>query len=339
MDTFLSPGPSYTDFRVTRFALRYVDLVVMFQNLAVLLLAPAYLATVVTEERDRHTLDMLFTTHLNDREIVLGKLTARMVHLGGVLLAALPILSLVQLLGGVSMSVLLANFVNTALLLAATSSFCLLMSVRATSSQEAVIRCYFWILLIAGGMSLWRAGSPLLMSQEDYGGELGPLLESMGLRLLVYGVLTVAFVVDAVASLRTDPVQALKSSQVAELSAPGRAKKEPARPLPAIGDENPLLWKEMNVGAKPFVLSGPFWVIVGGWLTIPSYLLVARGWARLLEETADLIWISEVYRFLFRRLARTDGGFVLPGSRHAVVCRRRHRTAKRNAGWPDDAAG
>src|SRR5262249_60934626 len=74
---------------------------------AVLVLPPAYLAGAIAEEKDRRTLPLLFLTPLYDREIVLGKLFARLAHLGGVLLTGVPILSLLLLWGGVDRPVLL----------------------------------------------------------------------------------------------------------------------------------------------------------------------------------------------------------------------------------------
>ena len=57
------------------------------------------------------------TTALTSREIVVGKMLGRLAHIGGVLLAALPVLSLAQLWGGIDVTVLLANFAVTALTL------------------------------------------------------------------------------------------------------------------------------------------------------------------------------------------------------------------------------
>jgi hypothetical protein len=100
----------------------------LLQNIAILVLVPAYVGGAIAEERERGTLDLLFASALYDREILLGKLAARVVHLGGLLLAGLPIFSMMLVFGGVDMQLLLENWVNSALLLLAASSICLMIS-------------------------------------------------------------------------------------------------------------------------------------------------------------------------------------------------------------------
>src|SRR5437764_10047984 len=48
------------------------------QLIAVWLLTPWFASAVLTEERERKTLDLLLTTTLTSRDIVLGKLAARL---------------------------------------------------------------------------------------------------------------------------------------------------------------------------------------------------------------------------------------------------------------------
>ena len=51
--------------------------VVWVQYGAVYLFVPAFLCGAIASEREAHTLDLLLTTQLSDREIVLGKLSGR----------------------------------------------------------------------------------------------------------------------------------------------------------------------------------------------------------------------------------------------------------------------
>jgi ABC-type transport system involved in multi-copper enzyme maturation permease subunit len=136
---------------LARFAGGFAIAILALQGIAVVVLTPAYLAGAVAEERDRRTLDLLFTTHLTDREIVLGKLLSRLTHLAGVLLAGLPILSLLQLWGGVELSVLLAGFAVTGLTLLSVGSISILFSVVCRSSVAAVLSSYAVVLLINVG--------------------------------------------------------------------------------------------------------------------------------------------------------------------------------------------
>lgn len=68
---------------------------------AVFLFVPLFLCGVIAGEREERTLDLLFTTRLTDREIVLGKLGSRVAAVGFLVLFALPVMSLIMLFGGV----------------------------------------------------------------------------------------------------------------------------------------------------------------------------------------------------------------------------------------------
>jgi ABC-type transport system involved in multi-copper enzyme maturation permease subunit len=79
-----------------------------FQILAQLQLAVAMpfsallVASAVALEKDRKTLDLLLMTNLTNSELVLGKLLASMLSVVVVVVAALPLLAILSLLGGVS---------------------------------------------------------------------------------------------------------------------------------------------------------------------------------------------------------------------------------------------
>jgi len=72
-----------------------------FQFGAAFLLTPAYVSGAVVEEKERQTLPFLLTTDLRNREIILGMLISRVLTLLMVLLAGMPVLLLIQLLGGI----------------------------------------------------------------------------------------------------------------------------------------------------------------------------------------------------------------------------------------------
>src|SRR5437660_3072506 len=69
---------------------------------AVFLFVPLFLCGVIAGEREERTLDLLFTTQLRDREIVLGKLGSRLAVVVLLVLFTLPVMSLVMLFGGVA---------------------------------------------------------------------------------------------------------------------------------------------------------------------------------------------------------------------------------------------
>lgn len=91
--------------------------VVLFQLLLVGLLAPTVTAGIITSEREKQTYDLLMTTLLRPRSIILGKMGAALAWLLLVVVAALPLASLSFILGGVAPEELILALV---VLLAAT---------------------------------------------------------------------------------------------------------------------------------------------------------------------------------------------------------------------------
>ena len=75
----LDPGPM----QVTRLAGDLFRNLVQAQAVAVILLTPALVAGAIAGEAQRGTLQDLLTTDLTAAEVVLGKLAARLLHVGG----------------------------------------------------------------------------------------------------------------------------------------------------------------------------------------------------------------------------------------------------------------
>ncbi|HYV38404.1 MAG TPA: ABC transporter permease subunit, partial [Gemmataceae bacterium] len=108
-------------------AQHYFEVFMVAQFIMVVLLTPAYVGGAISDEKDRKTLEFMLATDLLNREIVLSKLGSRLANLALVVLTGLPILSVMQFLGGVDPNLVLAGFALTALTvvgLAAVSIFC-----------------------------------------------------------------------------------------------------------------------------------------------------------------------------------------------------------------------
>lgn len=118
------------------------------QILAVLGIGPAMAVGTIATERERRTIEYLFTTDLSNAEIVLGKLVARLCLLGQLLLVGLPILFLFRLLGGIPAQLLVATFLfaASAALLIASLSIC--VSVWSERSRDATVRVYLLLAAI-----------------------------------------------------------------------------------------------------------------------------------------------------------------------------------------------
>jgi ABC-type transport system involved in multi-copper enzyme maturation permease subunit len=127
---------------VARLAEGFFSTFMAMQFAAVLLLTPAYTAGAISEEKDRKTLEFLLATDLNNREIVLSKLLARVANLTLLILTGLPILSLTQFLGGVDPNLVIAGFAATALTMLSLASFSILCSVYVRKPRDAIVLTY-----------------------------------------------------------------------------------------------------------------------------------------------------------------------------------------------------
>lgn len=134
----------------------------VLQFLAIYLLTPAYVAPAIAEEKERRGLDYLFATDLLNREIVLSLFVSRLANLLLVLLTGLPVLSLVQLLGGVDPEAVLASFAASFLTVVSLAGWSVLCSVHARRARTAVLFAYLGplvYLLLSAGLWDWLVDS------------------------------------------------------------------------------------------------------------------------------------------------------------------------------------
>jgi ABC-type transport system involved in multi-copper enzyme maturation permease subunit len=276
-----------------RFAHRFASALMLAQNVAVLVLVPAYLAGAVAEEKEKKTLDLLFTTALTDREIVVGKMLGRLAHVGGVLLAGLPVLALAQLWGGVDPAVVLANFAVAGLTLLSVGGVSLLCSCGCNTTLSALVLSYGAAALLgvgclcsAGDFSFSPLAFPFVLDSRLGRAEPGAAVVA-GQMVILYatvhggiGLISVAF---AVAVLRpTEPrpraTDALPSPEALPRLPPGLVLPPELvgtyRPSPPVGD-HALLWKEVLHGTGPNRLR--LWDELGAPLTV-ALLIPALVW-------------------------------------------------------------
>jgi ABC-type transport system involved in multi-copper enzyme maturation permease subunit len=339
---FATPTGSGSD--VTRLAEDFVLAVLWAQSIATFVLGPVYVAGTVVEERERGTLDLLFTSHLTDREIVLGKLASRSVHLGAILLTGLPLLAITQLWGGVDVRLLLAAFLATALNVLAVAAVSVRGSAQARTLSEALANSYgsagpFFLL---GGMCFALTPVPLYIAMSEAAGGparstwLSPLLSAGPgmLRPLLWCVvgncLFIAYyTASAVLHLRPRPRSPKNKGTAAKqstppLNAPAKTRQplpdeeeeeeedgdgDAERPFPPVGDR-PLLWKETYLGS-----SGLTWwvesVILADWRSSLFLVLAVVPLALVVR------WQIPVRERVFPDYLLLDGGrflLVLPAA-------------------------
>lgn len=151
------PAREMADFASTFFYWFFVA-----QSIAVFLLTPAYTAVTIADEKERRTLEFLLATDLRDREIVLSKLASRICGLVLLLLVGLPLLSLLQFLGGIDPNLVIAGYAATLSGLVSLACVSMLASVVSRRARDAIALSYLlgvfylavsglsWLLLIPG---------------------------------------------------------------------------------------------------------------------------------------------------------------------------------------------
>jgi len=121
--------------------------VVLLELLLVSFFGPGLTAGAITAERERQTYDLLRTTLLSARSLVLGKLGSAFTYLFLLILTALPIESLAFLLGGVG----IGELVVSSLMLVVTAIFFCTLGIFFSSFMKrtlsATVSAYAAILL------------------------------------------------------------------------------------------------------------------------------------------------------------------------------------------------
>jgi len=267
----------------------------LFAQIAIVgILTPGLVSGAIAEEKERRTLEFMLATDLRSREIIFGKLAARVGTMGLLLLAGLPILSFVQFFGGVDPNQLLAGFAATILAMLGVSAMSIYCSVASKRVRDAMVLAYlltityFATSLISFGVQMLSVAQravnigPLSISWADvaYAFAIGnpivaiaeveergndALWSVLGKMALVQFLFIVGFVTWSVVRLRT---VALRQSNRA-VSA--KVVKQNARNRPEIGDQ-PMNWKERYVESPVrLTLFGRIAVTLIGLVTIAIF--------------------------------------------------------------------
>jgi ABC-type transport system involved in multi-copper enzyme maturation permease subunit len=141
----------------TAFANSVFRVFIALQFAAVVLLTPALAANAVAEERGQNTLTFLLSTHLTNREIVLGKLFTRLLVVGMLVATGLPVLALIQFLGGVEPNLVITSFVALAFTSVSLGGLGLFCGVFVRKPQNAAWRAYQILVafLALSFLSIW----------------------------------------------------------------------------------------------------------------------------------------------------------------------------------------
>jgi ABC-type transport system involved in multi-copper enzyme maturation permease subunit len=123
------------------------------QLIVVLLVAPAATAGAISLDRARGNLTHALVTDLTDREVVLGKLAARLLPVFALVAATVPVLAIAGLLGGVIFEAIGSLTLITLAVAIFGCSLALALSVRSTRTHEV-------LMVVYGLESVWILGAP-----------------------------------------------------------------------------------------------------------------------------------------------------------------------------------
>ncbi|MGP0067706.1 MAG: ABC transporter permease subunit [Isosphaeraceae bacterium] len=258
----------------------------------VLLAAPAATAGAICVDKARGTLLHAFVTDLTDREIVLGKLGARLAPVLALMAYGLPVLALGSFLGGIDLAAALGAELVTAGTAVLCCSLALLTSVWARKPHQALLLAYamvgLWVGFVPALNVLFRMGPPttlaaLVLDMSNpllaaFAPEFFPPVGAVGLReQFAYFIVTllIARGLVALATWRLRPTvldQANRPQKRVRPDAPARLVDY--LPGPSL-DANPVLWREWH-RKRPSRWTGRFWTAYAVISTLSS--LYVLGW-------------------------------------------------------------
>lgn len=152
------PQDQKLDLAQPEVAKRLVDLFFFGQFMLASLMAPSFAAGAITGEKERHSFEMLLASPLRPGAIVLGKLTAAMLHLGILMLCSLPIVMLCLPLGGVSPYEVFAAYFAMISLVTLFGMISLWASSYFQRTSASLVVSYLLILPLAMvGVLVWNA--------------------------------------------------------------------------------------------------------------------------------------------------------------------------------------
>ncbi|WP_106766689.1 ABC transporter permease [Paenibacillus faecalis] len=131
------------------------------QLILIAFMAPALTAGVISSEREKQTLGMLLTTQQSSSTIVLSKLISSLSFMTLIVLATLPIYSIVFLYGGISPKQLISVFLFYLFIMLLLGSLGVLFSTLFKRTIVAIIVTYgvgFVIFLVTGLLYLFVMG-------------------------------------------------------------------------------------------------------------------------------------------------------------------------------------
>lgn len=121
------------------------------ETLLVLVLAPAFTSGAISLEREKQTIDMLVTTPLSTLGMVIGKLFSALIYVFLLILASIPLASVVFVFGGVGPEDLVRGYVMLFALAFGMGAIGLFISALVRRTQTAIVATFIAVLVLSIG--------------------------------------------------------------------------------------------------------------------------------------------------------------------------------------------
>lgn len=125
--------------------------ILVLETLLVLILAPAFTAGAISSEREHQTLDLLVTTPLSTLGIVVGKLVSALAWVLVLIVASVPLMSLVFVFGSVGPEDVIRAYVLLFSLAFGMGAIGLFLSALVRRTQAATVLASVVVLVLALG--------------------------------------------------------------------------------------------------------------------------------------------------------------------------------------------
>jgi len=284
------------------------------QVIAVVALGPAIAAGTIASERQRRTIEYLFTSTLSNSEIVLGKLLARLLNLIAIVLVGVPVLALAMMLGGIAPEALLLLTILTLSTAVSVTVLSIAISVWSVRPRDAVTRAYLVlaVLLIVPPIIQSFLQSPAGIRAFDFAGPVLSRVTEQAMAANPFTALTVALYQagtrsagDAWAAVgvmvRNQMILAVLMGGLAtwavrrvHLHQSGRAprvrRRWRYRLRPGLGDR-PMFWKEAFAGSR----RGLGWIGLIAAAILVGVIVVTLVWSMIVYLDDSSSWAVEAF--------------------------------------------
>lgn len=129
------------------------EIVAMVEIAAICLVTPVFMAGAIEQESSPRTWDLLLATPLSSIGMVLGNLFGRIFFVLSLIVAALPILLILQVFGGVSPRSVLISAGIAACTAVVVGSAAVMLSATRTGGRRAVLAFYAGVIIVM--MATW----------------------------------------------------------------------------------------------------------------------------------------------------------------------------------------